>query len=75
MVLVSSPQRVIQGINLGDRFRPVVDAEFAIDIAGMELDRVQREEGPGSDFWMGGIVLALAGLGLTRSFCVTVVFY
>jgi hypothetical protein len=28
-------------------------AEFAIDIAGVGLDRVQREEKPGSDFWIG----------------------
>jgi hypothetical protein len=37
----------------GNRLRPVVDAEFAIDIAGVGLDRVQREEEPGSDLGIG----------------------
>jgi hypothetical protein len=37
----------------GDRTRPVVDAELAVDIPGVGLDRVQREEEPGCDFWIG----------------------
>ena len=37
----------------GNRLRPVVDTELAVDIVGMGLDRVQREEEPGSDLWIG----------------------
>ena len=42
-----------QSFGLDNRLRPVVDTEFAVDIAGMRLDRVQREEKPGSDFRIG----------------------
>ena len=42
-----------QGSSPGDCLRPVVGVEFAIDIAGVGLDRVQREEKPGSDFLIG----------------------
>lgn len=35
---------------VGNHLRPVVGAELAVDIAGVGLDRVQREEKPGSDF-------------------------
>ena len=37
----------------GNRLRPVVGIEFTVDIAGVDLDRVRREEKPGSDFWIG----------------------
>jgi hypothetical protein len=33
--------------------RPVVDPEFAIDVASVALDGVQCEEKPGSDFGIG----------------------
>lgn len=33
--------------------RPAVDAEFAVDITGVDLDRIQRQKKPGSDFWVG----------------------
>ena len=36
-----------------DRLRPAVDAELAVDVAGVRLDRVQREEKPGSNFPTG----------------------
>ena len=37
----------------GHCLRPAVGAELAVDAAGVNLDRVQREEKPGSDFWIG----------------------
>jgi hypothetical protein len=37
----------------GNRLRPAVDTEFAVDIAGVGLDCVRREEKPGSDFLIG----------------------
>ena len=37
----------------GNRLRPAVDIEFAIDIARVDLDRIQREIKPGRDFWIG----------------------
>ncbi len=37
----------------GNRLCPVMSTEFAVDIACMGLDRVQREEKPGCDFWIG----------------------
>ena len=42
-----------QSPSLGTRLRPVIDTEFAVDVAGVDLDRVQREEKPGSDLWIG----------------------
>ena len=42
-----------QGSCPGNRLRPVVDTEFTIDIAGVDLDCVQREEKPGTDFLIG----------------------
>ena len=33
--------------------RPAVHLELAVDIAGVGLDRVQREEEPGSDLGIG----------------------
>ena len=43
----------LQGPCPGNRLRPAADTELGIDIAGVGLDRVQREEKPGSDFWIG----------------------
>jgi hypothetical protein len=37
----------------GNRLRPAADTEFAIDIAGVGLDRVRREEKPGREFLIG----------------------
>jgi hypothetical protein len=37
----------------GNRLRPVVGTQLAIDVAGVGLDCVQSEEKPGSDFWIG----------------------
>jgi len=34
----------------GNRLSPVVDAELAVDIVSMDLDCVQGQEKPGSDF-------------------------
>ena len=38
---------------LGNRTCPVVGTEFAVDIAGVNLDCVQREVKPVSDFLIG----------------------
>ena len=68
MVLVSYPEGGIeggisawcleggqdpQGSGRSNRLGPVVDAEFAVDIAVVDLDRMQREEKPGRDFRIG----------------------
>ena len=37
----------------GNRTCPVVDAKLAIDVAGVGLDRVQRELEPGRDLGVG----------------------
>ena len=42
-----------QSSRSGNRLRPAVDTEFAVDVAGVGLDRVQREEKPGSDLSIG----------------------
>src|SRR4028118_124949 len=36
-----------------NRLRPVVDGELAVDIAGMDLDRMQREVEPGRNLLIG----------------------
>ena len=38
---------------LGNSLCTVVDTESAIDIAGVDLDRVQKEVKPGGDFLIG----------------------
>ena len=38
---------------LGNRLCPVVDTELSVDVVGMGLDRVQREDEPGRDLWIG----------------------
>jgi hypothetical protein len=37
----------------GTRLCSIIDSEFALDITGVGLDRVQREEKPGSDSLIG----------------------
>lgn len=39
--------------SLGSRLGPAVDPQFAVDIAGVDFDRVQRQEKPGTDFLIG----------------------
>jgi hypothetical protein len=42
-----------QSSSPGNCLRPATDTEFAVDIAGVGLDRVQREEQPGRDLAIG----------------------
>jgi len=37
----------------GNRLRPIVGVEFAVDITGVDLNRIQREEKLGCDFRIG----------------------
>jgi hypothetical protein len=39
----------VQALGLGNRLRPVMDAQFAVDIAGVDFYRVQGEAKPLSD--------------------------
>ena len=42
-----------QTLRLYDCLGSAINTEFAINIAGVDLDRVQREVKPGSDLWIG----------------------